>query len=315
MKLVSVIIPVCNQGDRARQTVASVRDAMADMAHEIIVVDDQSIDGSCHAMPRDVLVVRTHRREGVSRARRLGFSQSRGDVIIWTDPHCEFPPRSLRHLAKVARYKQAAVQPRIITAAGGRERWGGKLVVSQRGLRVARSYDRPDTYPALYGTIYAMKRAVYECLDGWPKLPGVWGYSEQAMSLMCWFCGVPIVIEAAYTCLHGSYRPNGSFPYSVGQSDQAQNAHFVHALFFPKTYRCLWKPILDAHFGTRKQFCEPLRSDAFRRQRRRLKRASVRTEEEFFAMILGRPMPAEDDEAAILEFHRQFAANQPARGE
>lgn len=299
MNLVSVIIPVCNQGDEARKTVARVRDALNGFPHEIIIVDDQSIDGSCHGMPNDVLVVRTERRDGVSSARRLGFSQSRGDIIIWSDPHCEFPARSLYHLAKVASYKEAIVQPRIRATPQSKVRWGGKLVLSERGLRVARAYDRPATYPALYGTIYAMKRTLYQRLKGWPRLPGIWGYSEQALTLMAWFTGTPIYVEPAYECIHGAYQPDKKFPFSVARSDPARNAHYVHALFFPKTYDAFWKPMLENHFGAKIKHLPSTGTKEYLALQLFVKRTSVRSEEEFFKLVLEMEPPRQ----ALTEEH------------
>ena len=121
-KLASFIAPVCNQGDEARQTIASAREGFGKAPHEFVVVDDHSLDGSCHDMPRDVLIVRTDRRDGVSSARRCGVEQARGDVLVWSDPHCRFPAESLAHLAKLAAESDGIVQPHIIPALGSRAR-------------------------------------------------------------------------------------------------------------------------------------------------------------------------------------------------
>jgi len=146
--------------------VASARQSIADLPHEIILVDDQSLDECCHGMPRDVLVVRSERRKGVSAARRLGFTQSRGDVILWSDPHCRFPAGCLKHLAQVAHQSKAIVQPKTFPNPNSRSRFGGKLVLSEHGLRIARAYRQPANVPALIGTVYAVQRSFCLRLGG-----------------------------------------------------------------------------------------------------------------------------------------------------
>lgn len=290
-KLVSFISPVCNQGNEARETVASARDAFGAVPHEIILIDDHSTDGSCHGLPQDVLIVRTDRREGVSSARRCGVMQARGDVLIWSDPHCRFPPGSLEHLSQLAASQDAIFQPRIAPNETSRVRSGGMLSLSERGLRVQRAYRNPAAFPALYGTVYAMKREVYERLGGWPKLPGIWSYSEQALTLTAWFLGVPIVVDTRFTCIHKSYHENNRFPFSVHRADIANNAHFVHAAFFPETYQVFWRPMLEKHF-------EPihdenlLSSRDFERLRRHLKRNAIRSEAAFFRDVLQLDFPS-----------------------
>lgn len=284
--LISFITPVCNQGDEARATVANAQEELRDAPHEIIVVDDHSIDGSCHAMPKDVLIVRTDRRDGVSAARRCGFEQSRGDILIWSDPHCRFPRDSLKHLAMLAQKNEAIMQPLNAPNSTARRRHGGLLALSDRGLRVKRAFRRAAEYPALYGTIYAMQRSVYERLGGWPKLPGVWSYSEQALTLMAWFLGVPILVDPTFFCIHKSYHQNKRFPFSVKEDDRVNNAHFVHAVFFPKAYACYWRPMLERRFGTRKFDSQVLESNDFQKLRRHVRRHAVRSEEQFFRDVL-----------------------------
>lgn len=286
-KLVSFIAPVCNQGNEARETVASARASFGKLPHEIILVDDHSTDGCCHGMPQDVLIVRTPRRDGVSSARRCGAEQARGDVVIWSDPHCRFPPECLVHLAQAAAAADVIVQPKIVPSEGAHSRAGGVLALSERGLRIQRSYRRPAAVPALYGTVYAMKREVYDRLGGWPKLPGIWSYSEQALTLMAWFLGIPIVVDTKFTCIHKAYHENKKFPFSVHRSDVAANAHFVHAAFFPQTYPHYWRPLLDKHFGRHDAVEAALDSRSFRNVRRLLQRRATRSESLFFRDVLG----------------------------
>lgn len=307
-KLTSIIMTACQQGDWVRRTVPLVRQSMGSEPHEIIVVDDQCTDGSCHDLPRDVLVLRTDQRKGVSASRRFAVDNSEGDVLLFTDPHCEYTDDSLGALANAARHKCAIVQPTSRSAPRGRIRFGGQFATCDRGLRVKRAYGRPAPYPVLYGTVYAVRRRLYDDVGGWPELPGCWGYSEQALSLAAWFAGVPILVETTARCLHWHYHgltkfeagissddlhrligenQSSSFSYACGRSDQAKNAHFVHGLFFPQTYERIWRPMLDSRFGNKDDYRKENESRSFRRQRSKIEHRRVRTEQQFFSEVLG----------------------------
>lgn len=308
MKKTSVIMTACQQGDWVRRTVPLIQESMKNEPHEILVVDDQCTDGSCHDLPSDVVVLRTNQRLGVSGSRRFAVKQSEGDVLLFTDPHCEYSPTALASLANSARHKTAIIQPSSISTPKCRTRFGGQFATCDRGLRVKRAYGRPSYYPVLYGTVYAVRRRVYDDIGGWPELPGVWGYSEQALSLAAWFAGVPILVDSDHRCLHWHYHgvtkfrkgistdelhtmisgnQSSSFSYSCGRSDQAKNAHFVHGLFFPETYERIWKPILVSRFSDRESYTADLEKRSFRKQRAAMERRRVRTEAQFFKEVLG----------------------------
>ena len=292
VRLVSVIMPVCNEGDEARHTIASAQACLREFPHEIVVVDDHSLDGSCHGMPRDVLVVRSERRMGISAARRLGFSQSRGDVIVWSDAHCRYPAGSLPTLVERALVEQCIVEPKMEGFEGRHVRYGARLALTERGVANPRCYSAPAAVPALHGSVYAMSRDVYERLGGWPKLPGIYGGDEEALSLQCWFAGVPIRVELSHSCFHRYRKSTDRFPYSFGKTDRAQNAHFIHAAFFPETYADFWRPVLEQYFGRDDRFVAPLQKPEFRSLRNQIISIAVRSEAEFFGEILRVPMPA-----------------------
>jgi len=139
----------------------------------------------------------------------LGAEKARGGVLIYSDPHCDYPVGSLAHLAQRAEDTGAIVQPCNVSDLHGksRTRYGGELYTCNRGLRVKRTYGEPHQWPALMGTIYAMQRDVYDYLGGWPPLPGCWGYGEQTMTLTAWNAGVPIIVDDKFSCVHQNYHP------------------------------------------------------------------------------------------------------------
>lgn len=301
-KLVSMVFAACNQGDWVRKTIPRAVESLGAARHEIIVVDDQSTDGCCKGLPRDVLIVRTKERLGVSRSRRLGVSMARGDVLLFSDPHCEYEG-SLGTLTSNARNHPWIWQPNSKRTPDSRRiRSGGRWAISTRGLVVNGRYDGEVANTTLIDTVYAVRKDVYDRLGGWPELPGFWGYSEQGLSLAAWFGGVPVVVDTTMEIVHYDYhrkdeQGKGRFSYSVRPVDQAVNAHYTHALFFPITYPYYWKPMIDKHFAGQVEagpITEALSSKRFKSQSShvlKLGGESGRTEEQFFKQALGMEMP------------------------
>lgn len=298
--MASLVLPCCNQGDWVRRTVARAKESFGDIAHEIIVVDDHSLDGCCHGLPRDVVIVRPRIRLGVTGARRYGADRSLGDVIMFSDPHLEYPGHALESLAKAASETAAMHQLPVTYSAAPPYRiyHGGKLESSERGLRIQPLRETADQ-PALYNSVYAVQRDVYQSFGGWPKLPGPWGYAEQALSLACWFCGVPIKVVDSHFCIHHEYRKAGKFPFPVTHEDWAKNAFYLHALFFYKTYHTHWRPMLESHMGNKPQFVAPIRSKEFQNDRKALLGRFKRDEGEFFAEVLRTPLATPVTTAAL----------------
>jgi glycosyltransferase involved in cell wall biosynthesis len=85
--LVSAIIPTFNRGGLVREAVASVL-AQQNAEFEVVVVDDGSTDGSSTALANEFgdrihVITATHR--GVSAARNLGVTASRGACLAFLD--------------------------------------------------------------------------------------------------------------------------------------------------------------------------------------------------------------------------------------
>lgn len=292
---VSVIIPACNQGDWVRRTIPLALESLGRLTREVIVVDDHSLDGCCHRLGTDVTVLHPHTRLGVSGARRFAVEHSIGNVIVFSDPHCEYPDRTLEKIAILASKTGHIIQPRTkFTPDTDKTYAGSILAVCERGLWT-KPVREPARHPALYNTIYAVRRDVYEKTGGWPLLPGVWSGSEQAWSLAAWCTGVPINVDDSSIGVHYQYHDNRRFPFSMPRSDWAKNTHYVHAAFFPKTYEIYWKTIITQHFGDVSDHQQPLRSKGFRQLRKWIADNRVRSEDQFFNEVLDMKSPMQTD--------------------
>ncbi|MBU0968802.1 MAG: glycosyltransferase family 2 protein [Proteobacteria bacterium] len=100
MKLLSVVIPVCNEEENLKTLFAEVQSALAqvDCPFEVIFVDDCSIDQSL-AVIKDLAVehpqvkyIAFEMNTGQSAALYAGFQQACGDVIITLDADLQNDP-------------------------------------------------------------------------------------------------------------------------------------------------------------------------------------------------------------------------------
>jgi glycosyltransferase involved in cell wall biosynthesis len=97
----SVIMPVYNEHQTLEEIVRQVLDT--NLAHEIVIVDDGSTDGSREIMEtwRDHPTIRTvmhDRNQGKGSAVRTGFQASTGDILVVQDADLEYDPRDYSKL-------------------------------------------------------------------------------------------------------------------------------------------------------------------------------------------------------------------------
>jgi GT2 family glycosyltransferase len=139
---VSIIIVSFNARSDLERCLASLHAPQPAAAHEIIVVDNASDDGSADAARRwpDVRVIETGANLGFARATNAGIRASTGASLLLLNGDTVVPPGAIdRLLDELARHPDAAVVgPRLVDAEGRAELSFGRMIGPLNELRQKR---------------------------------------------------------------------------------------------------------------------------------------------------------------------------------
>ena len=264
---ISVVVCAHNEGDELPATVeAFVETGPRDM--EVIVVDDQSDDGSPEAVApaQNVVVVRTPERAGVTGARNFGAAQASGDVVVFSDGHVRPQPGWAEPLvAELADSTVGAVAPTISPLSDcGQPGYG--FTWRSPSLTTAWISRPPVTsqpVPMLCGCFFAIRRDVFERLGGFDPGLTLWGMEDAELSLSVWRLGLECrVVPAA----HVKHLFRKSFPYEVAWEGTVHNTLRVALVHFGETAMAR----VFAHYAPQPSFAEAieraLAGDAFERR-------------------------------------------------
>ena len=143
----SIIIVSYNARVDLERCLESLRASPPSTSHEIIVVDNQSSDGSVEAAAKwpSVRVIETGANLGFARATNVGIRASGGANLLLLNSDTVVPPGAIdRLLAELARDPDVAVVgPRLIDAAGRAELSYGRMIGPFNELRQKMRSRRP----------------------------------------------------------------------------------------------------------------------------------------------------------------------------
>lgn len=130
MTMVSVIVPTFNEMKNMGPLIRRIDGSVKGMKHEIIVVDDNSQDGTAQAVRElskkyPVILVSRENEKGLATAVMEGFKHAKGDVYAVIDADLQHPPEALRQLVyEACNGSDIAVGSRY-SGEKGKERFGG----------------------------------------------------------------------------------------------------------------------------------------------------------------------------------------------
>lgn len=104
MPELSVVIPTYNEKENIAILVSNITDALAGISYEIIVVDDQSPDGTGEAVATltragyPIRLLTKEKKEGIGAALRHGYESCSAPIIASIDADLSFNAQDLRRL-------------------------------------------------------------------------------------------------------------------------------------------------------------------------------------------------------------------------
>jgi dolichol-phosphate mannosyltransferase len=104
---VSVVVPTWQEGGNVGRLIRRLGQALADVPHEIVVVDDDSNDGTrreARDASRDVRVIHREHERGLSSAVVRGFEAARGTYVCVMDADLQHPPEAVPDLLDAAQW-------------------------------------------------------------------------------------------------------------------------------------------------------------------------------------------------------------------
>ncbi|XP_053098517.1 polypeptide N-acetylgalactosaminyltransferase 12 [Hemicordylus capensis] len=234
----SVIIAFYNEAwSTLLRTVHSVLETSPDiLLEEVILVDDYSDKGHLKehlenyvANLRKVRLIRANKREGLVRARLLGASIAKGDVLTFLDCHCECHEGWLEPLLERIQEEPSAVVCPVIDVIdwntfeylgnAGEPQLGGfdwRLVftwhvVPEREQKRRRSKTDVIRSPTMAGGLFAVNKNYFSYLGSYDTGMEVWGGENLEFSFRIWQCGGSLEI---HPCSHVGHVFPKQAPYS-----------------------------------------------------------------------------------------------------
>lgn len=207
---VSIVIAVHNEREHLEKTIASCVAGCATLDHEIIVADDASNDldetGLIKQFP-GIRVSSSRERLGPSPTKDRGARIATGDILLFLDAHCAAEPGAISRLVEVVESgpEDAIIIPTV--AALDTETW--KTTQNRQGhgyvitldtfhgqwvsLRQMKSVEIQGRAlyesPSLMGCAIALRKTLYEKLDGFDLDMRFWGIEDVDLALRCWMLG------------------------------------------------------------------------------------------------------------------------------
>src|SRR4030043_1545115 len=138
---VSLVVPTYNERENIAQLAERIHKALSGYSYELIVVDDNSPDGTSE-LAKNLsskypirVIVRTNER-GLASAVVAGFKQAKGDILGVIDADLQHPPEFIPHLMQGIRQgADVAIASRYVKG-GAIEGWTLKRKIISLGAKL-----------------------------------------------------------------------------------------------------------------------------------------------------------------------------------
>jgi len=179
---ISVILPTYNEKDNILSLIDAIHNELADYNHEILVVDDNSPDGTYQAVldlnhPYAKAILRTNNR-GLANSIRCGLENAEGSIFIIMDSDFNHQPKYLPFMIQASSYYGCVSASRFL--------YGGKMNGRLRHILswAFNIFVRLMTGGAITDTLYgffSIKRKIIEQCN-YDDI--FWGYGDYLIRLL-----------------------------------------------------------------------------------------------------------------------------------
>lgn len=169
----SIIIPTYNEGKIIQTTIDQIQDALQAYNYEIIVVDDDSPDGTWkiveneYSSTADIHVIRRTNDSGLGTAVLRGFNSAQGEIVAVIDADLQHPPEKLEELYTAFEDDVDVVIGSRNLPEGGIENWPRRRQVISKGAaflsKIAVPSARGVTDPM--SGFFAVRREILQDVD------------------------------------------------------------------------------------------------------------------------------------------------------
>ncbi len=132
--LVSIIVPTYKEAENLPELIQDIAETMqfAGIAYEVIIVDDNSRDGTDQAVPplaeqgHPVTLITRIEERGLSSAVLRGFAEARGDHLVCMDADLSHPPSAIPRLLEALNEPNVefVIGSRYVPGGSTEEGWG-----------------------------------------------------------------------------------------------------------------------------------------------------------------------------------------------
>lgn len=169
--MLSLILPTFNEARNFEHLLPQIEAALRDLPHEVIIVDDDSPDGTAEVAERvaqrnrSLRVLRRVGRRGLSSAVVEGFALAKGDILAVIDCDGQHDPRLLPDLARAIQAGAHLAVASRYARGGSTGGWAGpRLLLSRLATFLVQRVPRTKINDPMSG-YFAVRRSVYRSIE------------------------------------------------------------------------------------------------------------------------------------------------------
>ncbi len=163
---ISVVIPTYNERDNIARIINSLEESCSSDVREIIIVDDNSPDGTWKVVGelknkiKKLRLVRRIGASGLPSAIIEGINNAKGDYILWMDCDLSHPPNLIKEMLKYASEYDVISASRYVK--GGKDSRGFLRILTSRILNLFGSLVLNIHVKDLTSGFYLVKKDVFK---------------------------------------------------------------------------------------------------------------------------------------------------------